>query len=366
MSLNEVRYQKTISNNFAFKPLQESDLTLLYKWLNEPHVKEWWDDHLTDEEIKSKYKERIGDSVVVPFIVFLNDKPIGFIQYYQASKVGDGWWPNETEGTIGIDQFIGEKSLINRGIGTKMIRAFIDYLFHNPDIKKIITDVDPKNLRAIRCYKKVGFVFIKEMMTPDGLALLMVIEKNKMLNSVSLPIHFEKAATQHQDMIFSWLSEPHMQEFWDNSQEHKDDILNFIHGRKQHYFYGTTQYWVGYIDNQPFCFLLSDQMLREQNDLSDLHREYLSKTGHTISLDFGIGNKNFLAKGLAAPTLKAFTEFYKNKIDSNADTFFIDPNTNNPRAFHVYEKAGFKMVGYYYAKQGFFKEEKSCLMVILI
>jgi hypothetical protein len=36
-----------------------------------------------------------------------------------------------------------------------------------------------------------------------------------------------------------------MQEFWDNGQEHKDDIINFIHGRKQHYFYGTTQHWGG-------------------------------------------------------------------------------------------------------------------------
>ena len=189
------------------------------------------------------------------------------------------------------------------------------------------------------------------------------LDIKKMLNSLSSSIRFEKAATQHQDIIFSWLSEPHIQEFWDNSQEHKDDILNFIYGRKQHYFYGTTQYWVGYINNQPFCFLLSDQILKEQEDLSDLHRQYLSSHGHTISLDFGIGNKNLLGKGLAAPTLKAFTEFYKNNIDSKADTFFIDPNTNNPRAFHVYEKAGFEMVGYYYAKQGFFKEEKSCLMV---
>ena len=61
--------------------------------------------------------------------------------------------------------------------------------------------------------------------------------------------------------------------------------------------------------------------------------------------------------------LKAFTEFYRNNIDKNADTFFIDPNTNNPRAYHVYETAGFETVGYYHAKYGFFKEEKSCLMV---
>lgn len=343
-----------MKQQFTFKPLQESDLNLLCQWLSKPHVKEWWNEQLTDEEIKSKYLKRVGDTIVIPFIACLDDNPIGFIQYYHANKVGGGWWPDENEGTVGIDQFIGEENFINRGLGTKMIRAFVDQLFLHSNIKKIITDPDPKNLRAIRCYEKAGFQFNKEIMTPDGGAYLMMIDKN---------IRFEKATTAHQDIIFSWLSEPHMQEFWDNSQEHKDDILNFIHGRKQHYFYGTTQYWVGYIHNQPFCFILTDQMLTEQDDLSDLHREYLSKNGHTIGIDFGIGNKQFVGKGLASPTLKAFTDFYKNNIDSNADTFFIDPITNNPRAFHVYEKAGFKMVGYYYAKQGFFKEQKSCLMV---
>lgn len=175
-------------------------------------------------------------------------------------------------------------------------------------------------------------------------------------------IYFEKATLKHQDTIFRWLSLPHIQEFWDNSQEHKDDIFNFIHGRKQHYFYGTTQYWVGYIDEQPFCFILSDQLLKNQ-DLTDLHQENLSKSGNTISLDFGIGNTAFLGKGHAAPALKAFAEFYQNQIDPKADTFFIDPDTNNPKAFHVYEKAGFKRVGNYRMQGGVFKGQQTYLMV---
>ena len=48
-------------------------------------------------------------------------------------------------------------------------------------------------------------------------------------------IHFEKAALKHIDIIFSWLQEKHIQEFWDNSQNHKDDILDFIHKRPQKY-----------------------------------------------------------------------------------------------------------------------------------
>lgn len=175
-------------------------------------------------------------------------------------------------------------------------------------------------------------------------------------------IHFEKATTKHQEMIFQWLAEPHMQAFWDNTQEHKDDILNFIHGHQQHYFYGTTQYWVGYINEQPFSFILSDQVLPQQN-LSDTHRNHLSKTGHTICLDFGIGHRDYLGKGLAAPTLRAFIDFYQKNIDPTADTIFIDPDKNNPRAAHVYEKAGFKMAGDFLPVEGAFKEQPSYLMV---
>jgi RimJ/RimL family protein N-acetyltransferase len=177
-----------------------------------------------------------------------------------------------------------------------------------------------------------------------------------------MKIQFEKASLKHLDTIFKWLSEPHMMEFWDNSQEHKEDILNFIHERKQHYFYGTTMYWVASIDNEPFCFILSDILKSDQN-LPDVHKKYMSEKGHTISLDFGIGNKKFLGKGLAAPTLEAFVNFYNTQIDTLADTFFIDPDENNPRAKHVYAKAGFIQIGEFDVSMGVFKGSVSYLMV---
>lgn len=177
-------------------------------------------------------------------------------------------------------------------------------------------------------------------------------------------IVFEKAASKHQDIIFAWLAEPHMVEFWDNTQEHKDDILNFINGRKQHYFYGTTKYWVASFDTKPYAFILTDEIKSFEEDLPDLLRENLSKTGNTISLDLGIGNKAFLGKGLAAPTLKAFIKFYQSHIDHKADTYFIDPDEHNPRAIYVYQQAGFKIVGKEEpATKGGFIGQRSFLMV---
>ncbi|MBA3661085.1 MAG: GNAT family N-acetyltransferase [Gammaproteobacteria bacterium] len=164
-------------HSFNFKSLQESDLDLLCRWLDNPHVKAWWNDALTHEAIKEKYRKRIGDKIIVPFIVYLNNQPIGFIQYYLANKVGGGWWPDEKEGTIGIDQFIGVNELINQGYGQQMIAAFAQKMFSNAHIKKIILDVNPNNVRAIRCYEKAGFQFVKKILTPDGPAYLMELKR---------------------------------------------------------------------------------------------------------------------------------------------------------------------------------------------
>ena len=48
----------------------------------------------------------------------------------------------------------------------------------------------------------------------------------------AMTLRFEKISLQHIDIIFGWLTEPFIQEFWDNTQGHKDDILNFVNGRK--------------------------------------------------------------------------------------------------------------------------------------
>jgi RimJ/RimL family protein N-acetyltransferase len=163
---------------FIFKPLTPSDLNLLCEWLAKPHVLEWWNDYLTPEEIKEKYGKHIGNDMVYPYIVYLNNQPIAFIQYYWANKVGDGWWPNEDEHTVGLDQFIGEESYINKGYGTLMLKEFVQLLFQNPLIKKIITEADPNNLRAKRCYEKVGFLELGTIDTPDGESILMAIYKD--------------------------------------------------------------------------------------------------------------------------------------------------------------------------------------------
>jgi len=168
-------------------------------------------------------------------------------------------------------------------------------------------------------------------------------------------IHFEKASLAYKDAIFSWLDNSHVKEFWDNSPEHREDILNFMKGRTEPspYYDGMFDYWIGFIERDPYCLLMTSEVFDEP-DLPPLWKKYLSQTGKTISIDFTIGNEAYVGKGLAASTLEAFTTFFQEKVDPQADTFVIDPSQNNPRAKHVYEKAGFQPVGEFFRRGEWF------------
>jgi RimJ/RimL family protein N-acetyltransferase len=175
-------------------------------------------------------------------------------------------------------------------------------------------------------------------------------------------ITFIKASPEHLPLIMSWLNEPHMIEFWDNSQEHKDDIANFVHGRKQTYFGGAFTYWIGCLDGTPYALILSEELTKATEDLPELHYQHLSDSSITVGLDFGIGSPEHIGKGLAVPTLKAFMSFYKSRVPK-VESFLIDPDSNNPRAVHVYEKAGFVSVGSYNPNQGAFVGSETTLMI---
>jgi RimJ/RimL family protein N-acetyltransferase len=105
------------------------------------------------------------------------NEPTGFIQSYVVMGSGGGWWEQETDpGARGIDQFLSNPEQLGQGLGSAMVYAyaFVNQLFQDPKVTKVQTDPAPENERAIRCYRRAGFVTVGEVITPDGAALLMV------------------------------------------------------------------------------------------------------------------------------------------------------------------------------------------------
>jgi RimJ/RimL family protein N-acetyltransferase len=163
---------------FEFRALTWADLPLLHEWLNRPHVAEWWQSPSCLDDVLREYGAELDSQVTRAYLACLDREPIAFIQSYEVMRADPAWWQDETDpGSRGIDQFLANAQQLNQGLGSKMIAEFLPRLWADPAVTKVQTDPSPDNRRAIRAYEKVGFKRVRELTTPDGPALLMVVER---------------------------------------------------------------------------------------------------------------------------------------------------------------------------------------------
>lgn len=169
----------------TFTQLTESYFSLLLKWLEAKHVKIWWDPDVqwTDELVSQKYAAYVKGYKLVhgtpkpihPYIICVDEKPIGYIQLYNAydfprSKSLQGL----PQSLAAFDVLIGETEYLNRGIGASAITAFLNQ--YAASYTHIFADPERTNFAAIRAYEKAGFK--KLSLQPDTNELWMIKQKN--------------------------------------------------------------------------------------------------------------------------------------------------------------------------------------------
>ena len=155
---------------YAFRPMTARDFEIIRRCLKTSHVEQWWGD---PREQFALISEDLNHPAMDQFIVSHSDRPFAYLQCYDPTAWPGNGLGEQPGGTRGIDQFIGEEDMIDRGHGSALIRMFVDGLL-KAGTPRTVTDPDPHNARAIRAYEKAGFQKDRLVETPDGRALLMV------------------------------------------------------------------------------------------------------------------------------------------------------------------------------------------------
>ncbi len=131
--------------------MQVSDIKRLYDLANDYEVKKYNDKML---EMGKKIQINEGTNNINIYkrkaLSIINKKNVlvGFMTYKQSDYCKNVY-------SIGIT--IGKKYW-SRGYGQDSIKTLIKYLFDDLNAKRIQLEVVSENIRAIKCYKKCGFV----------------------------------------------------------------------------------------------------------------------------------------------------------------------------------------------------------------
>ncbi|QKV19819.1 GNAT family N-acetyltransferase [Oricola thermophila] len=175
------------SPDIAFLPVTPDDYPMLRRWLEKPHMREWWGE--TETELGFIRDMVEGRDPTRPFIFHVDGKPLGYIQ---AWRVGDAlaggfdeeapWLHDLPADAVGVDLSIGDPENLSRGIGTAVLRKFLAILIEEGH-ETIVIDPDEANRRAVRAYEKAGFVAYDRHAGDSGVTLLMVLDRNRFLET---------------------------------------------------------------------------------------------------------------------------------------------------------------------------------------
>lgn len=156
-----------IDDDIRIRDLCDDDYLLMYKWLTDDRVLEFYggrDKNYTYESLKNHYNDKINKGISCVIIEY-QGKPIGYGQFYKiVDELFDEFNYEKTDNIVyGMDQFIGEVNYWNKGIGSKYIKMILSYLKKEKGATVVILDPHKNNLRAIKSYEKVGFKIIKDL-----------------------------------------------------------------------------------------------------------------------------------------------------------------------------------------------------------
>ncbi len=140
-----------------FRPALPSDLDLLRRWDEHPHVvaagpnDEWcWEAEL---DRSPDWRDQL--------VAEAGGRPIGFVQIIDPAREESHYWGDVAPNRRAIDIWIGEASDLGRGYGTAMMHLALGRCFEATEVAAVLVDPLASNTRAHRFYERLGFRFVE-------------------------------------------------------------------------------------------------------------------------------------------------------------------------------------------------------------
>jgi aminoglycoside 6'-N-acetyltransferase len=145
---------------FSVRPMTPGDFADVSRWVNEPHVARWWDEHRSLEQVTAYYGRAVrGDDPTRMWIWEVNGRSVGFAQDYRISDHPDYALLTSRPDAVGVDYALGEPAFVGRGLGTSLLWVFLRDIVWPAyaGAAEFFAAPDHRNAASLRVLAKLGF-----------------------------------------------------------------------------------------------------------------------------------------------------------------------------------------------------------------
>lgn len=145
----------------TLRPMVRGDLPDVARWRQHEHVLRWWqaDGEPSLDNVTAQYAPDIdGMTPTRIWVVEANGRSIGFVQDYRLADYPDYAVLTPDPAAVGVDYAIGEPAWLHRGIGARMLWAWLLKSQHRfAEVTTLFAAPDHRNEASLRVLEKVGF-----------------------------------------------------------------------------------------------------------------------------------------------------------------------------------------------------------------
>ncbi len=170
----------------TFRRLTDDDLPMLHRWLNEPGVVRWWEgEDVSWDAVVRDYGSGRDDPGTEHWIAVVDGRDAGWLTCYawaddpeeDEARAHRALGVDET--AAGIDYLVADPGQRGRGVGSAMIRAFVDEVVFglHPGWTQASAGPYEANTASCRALEKAGFRHLGTYDDEDGPCRVLVIDR---------------------------------------------------------------------------------------------------------------------------------------------------------------------------------------------
>ncbi len=179
----EILYERAtpLAGKFSVRAFDlEKDLATIHRWVNLPYAQYWGLLDSSPEKVRATYQEILESGTRV-FIGESEGKQKFLMEQYDCIRELDGHYEGES-GDTGMHILVGPPDEKIPGYTWAVFSTVMDFLFSDPNVKRVVVEPDVRNEKIHVLNKKAGFKYLKQIVLPHKTAWLAVCEREDFLN----------------------------------------------------------------------------------------------------------------------------------------------------------------------------------------